>query len=39
MMAEVALAVGNTMVKSPFVEDLSDPNASTTQDALDAFEL
>ena len=38
-MAEEALAVGNTMVKSPFVEDLSDPNASTTQDALDALRL
>ena len=38
-MAEEALAVGNTMVKSPFVEDLSDPNANTTQDALDELRL
>jgi len=39
MMALVALSVGNTMVKSPLGEDLSEPNASTTQETLAAFEI
>jgi len=35
MMASVALAVGNTITKSPLDDDLSDPKAKVTTAALE----
>jgi hypothetical protein len=39
MIASVAFAVGKTIWKSPFEEDLSEPKARTTQDAFEEFAL
>ena len=39
MIAEVALAVGKTMTNDPFEDDLSEPKAKVTTEALDEFAL